>query len=253
MSSVESVEVEDPAVLLDARAVGRLRETAGCRAQCTSAAAPARACAPGARRSARPSRSPGGCRVPAGCRPRAPCRPARSVQQAAPVRERAELHLVDDRRDRSPRSCSSSSSLALKFETPIDRAWPSSRARSMPGQAQVGPPCGQWTMYRSTRSIPSRSRLCSASAAGSFCRGWNLVVMNTSSRGDPAVAQPLADAVFVPVRLGRVEVPVAQLERPANRVDALRPIRDLPDAEPEQRDPVAVCELASGAIHGTRR
>jgi len=70
---------------------------------------------------------------------------------------------------------------------------------------------------------------------------------------DPALAQPLADAVLVPVRLGRVEVPIAQLERPANRVDALRPIRDLPHAEPEQRDPVAVCELASGAIHGTRR
>jgi len=31
-----------------------------------------------------------------------------------------------------------------KLETPIDRAYPASRARSIPGHAQVGPPAGQW-------------------------------------------------------------------------------------------------------------
>jgi hypothetical protein len=41
-------------------------------------------------------------------------------------------------------SCSSSA--ALKFETPIERARPRSRATSMPGHAQVGPRWGQWMM-----------------------------------------------------------------------------------------------------------
>ena len=50
-------------------------------------------------------------------------------------------------------------------------ACPSSRARSIPGQAQVEPPWGQWMMYRSTCSIPSRSRLRSISATGSLRAG----------------------------------------------------------------------------------
>jgi hypothetical protein len=39
-----------------------------------------------------------------------------------------------------------SSSARLKFETPIERAKPRSRARSIPGHAHLGPPAGQWMM-----------------------------------------------------------------------------------------------------------
>jgi hypothetical protein len=46
-------------------------------------------------------------------------------------------------------------------------------SRPRPGRAAPG----QWTMYRSTRSTPSRSRLRSSSATGSSRPGLNLVVM----------------------------------------------------------------------------
>ena len=66
-----------------------------------------------------------------------------------------------------PAAVTWSRSPALKFDTPMERARPRSRALSMPGHAHVGPRCGQWTRYRSTCSMPSRRRLCSASATGS--------------------------------------------------------------------------------------
>ena len=78
----------------------------------------------------------------------------------------------------------------LKFETPIDRVQPALERRSIPGHAHVGPPSGQWMMYRSTWSTPSRRRLCSSSASRIAAGpGRNFVVMNTSSRGNAAVTQ----------------------------------------------------------------
>jgi len=50
---------------------------------------------------------------------------------------------------------------------------------------------------------------------------------------DTALAQPLADALFVAVGLGGVDVPVAELQRPTDCVDALASVRHLPDAEAE--------------------
>jgi hypothetical protein len=59
---------------------------------------------------------------------------------------------------------------------------------------------------------------------------------------DAAGAQALADALFVAVCLRRVDVPIAELERPANGVHARAAVRDLPHAESEQRNRVAVGE-----------
>ena len=56
-----------------------------------------------------------------------------------------------------------------------------------------------------------------------------------------AVAQGLPDALFVAIGLSGVDMPVAELQRPAHGVYALRPVWDLPDAEPEYRDLVTVC------------
>ena len=61
---------------------------------------------------------------------------------------------------------------------------------------------------------------------------------------DPALAQSLPDAFLVAVCLGRVDVSIPELERPADGVHALGAVRDLPHAEAEQRDRVAVRECA---------
>src|SRR4029077_7003883 len=84
--------------------------------------------------------------------------------------------------------------------------------------------------------------------------GW-VLLCGMELRGDehlvawhPALAQPLTDALLVAVRLRRVDVPVSELERRPHRADALRPVRNLPDAEPEHRDLVAVSELARASV-----
>jgi hypothetical protein len=59
---------------------------------------------------------------------------------------------------------------------------------------------------------------------------------------DPALAQGAPDALLVAVGLGSVDVAIAELERPADGVHALGPVRDLPHAEAEQRDRVAIRE-----------
>jgi hypothetical protein len=62
---------------------------------------------------------------------------------------------------------------------------------------------------------------------------------------DTAFAQSLPDALLVAVGLGGVDVPVAELERPADCVDALASVRHLPDAEAEQRQLRTVREVCS--------
>ena len=66
--------------------------------------------------------------------------------------------------------------------------------------------------------------------------------------GHAAVPQGLADACLVAVGLGGVDVPVAELKRPAHRVLARRPVGHLPDAEPEHRQLVPVGKLRE--LHG---
>ena len=70
---------------------------------------------------------------------------------------------------------------------------------------------------------------------------------------DAALAQPLPDAFFVAVRLRRVDVPVAELERPPNGVHALGSVGNLPDPEADQRDLVPVGEHAPLSVGRHRR
>jgi hypothetical protein len=60
--------------------------------------------------------------------------------------------------------------------------------------------------------------------------------------GHAAFAQALSDALFVAVSLCCVEMPITELERSTNGGHALGTVGDLPNAEPEQRDRVAVSE-----------
>jgi hypothetical protein len=63
-----------------------------------------------------------------------------------------------------------------------------------------------------------------------------------------AVAEGAADAFLIAVRLSRVNVPVSGLERPAHGVDALTPVRHLPDAKAEHGHLVPVCQQARAAV-----
>src|SRR5262245_60496457 len=66
---------------------------------------------------------------------------------------------------------------------------------------------------------------------------------------DTALAQSPADALLVAVRLSGVDVPVAELERPPDSFDALRPVRHLPDPEAEERDLVPIRERTHRQRH----
>src|SRR6185437_1151230 len=59
---------------------------------------------------------------------------------------------------------------------------------------------------------------------------------------EPAPAERFADTGLVAVPLRRVDVAVAQLQGPRHRVDAFPALADLPDAEAERRDRIAVSE-----------
>src|SRR4051812_3152810 len=72
-------------------------------------------------------------------------------------------------------------------------------------------------------------------AAGIELRGEEQVLA-----GNVAVSDRLADALLVAIRLRRVDVAVAELERPTDGVDALGSVRHLPHAETEHRHLVAV-------------
>ena len=85
------------------------------------------------------------------------------------------------------------------------------------------------------RARPRAARGRSTSATWSLRAGLNLVVMNTCSRGTPLSRSPCPTLSSFAVGLGGVDVPVAELERPADCVDALASVRHLPDAEAEQR------------------
>ncbi len=65
-----------------------------------------------------------------------------------------------------------------------------------------------------------------------------------------ALAQPLPHTLLVAVRLSSVDVPVTELERPPDGIDALAPVRNLPDTEAEQRDLVPVCKHPGCSVFG---
>ena len=81
----------------------------------------------------------------------------------------------------------------------------------------------------------------------------NLVVITTSSRGHPGVAQPLSDAVLVAVVLGGVDQPVARLERGADGSRRLG-AAERPGAEADHRHRETVPQGDGGRRgHGSPR
>ena len=65
-----------------------------------------------------------------------------------------------------------------------------------------------------------------------------------------ALLQSTPHALLVAVRLGGIDMPVAELERPTNRVDRRDADRNLPDAEAKHRDLVAIRERSQGFVCG---
>jgi hypothetical protein len=119
-------------------------------------------------------------------------------------------------------------------ETPMERASPSSRARSRPAQADLLHAEAAQALFRlGDWVIPPRMEL----------RGDEHLVTRHAT-----VAERTADALLITVRLRRVNVPIPGIERPAHGVDALTPVRHLPDAKAEHGHPVPVCQQAHSAI-----
>ena len=58
-----------------------------------------------------------------------------------------------------------------------------------------------------------------------------------------ALAETETDTLLVAVGLGGVDMPVPLLERPANGINTLPRVLDLPDAEPEHRDHIPIGKL----------
>src|SRR5579863_2340551 len=167
----------------------------------------------------------------------------RLIKQLTPIFERTELHLIDDRWTRSggehgielgdaevgnanrsrmatfagelhPRPCPGRSAGGPVNEVQIDVVEPEPVEASLDFGGGV---------------LPTRKEL---------RRHEHLVARHA------AFAQGPPDAFLVAVRLSGVDVPVTGLERPSDGVDASHTVRDLPNAEPENRHLLSVGERA---------
>jgi hypothetical protein len=85
--------------------------------------------------------------------------------------------------------------------------------------------------------------------------GGGVLACGVKLRGDEhllarytTAAEGLPDAFFVAVGLGSVDVSIAELERPQYSVDTLRAVGNLPNAETQDRDPVAICQKARALL-----
>src|SRR5439155_27200201 len=151
------------------------------------------------------------------------------VEQAAPVLERTELDLVDGGRNAGLRQygvelggievAHADRSRQPSFVRTL-HAWPHpSRPALRPvDEVEVDP----------VHPEPAQALL---------CLGLRVLGPRIELRRDehlvsrqPAVAKRLADALLVAVALGRIDVAIAQLERPAHGVFRLLAGMDLPDA-----------------------
>ena len=172
------------------------------------------------------------------------------VEQFPPVLERAELHLIHDRRGLGDRH--QLVELAHAEVRNTDRARVAAFTRTFhpgpgPGRSALRPVDDvevdlldakpfQAPLRLGLRVLPRRIEL---------GRDEDLLARHA------AVAKGAADARLVAVCLRGVDMAVAELQRPADRVLGLGPVRDLPDAEAENRNLVAVCEHACVLIPGT--
>src|SRR5262249_32049230 len=175
-----------------------------------------------------------------------PVLPAR-VEESLPVLVRTELHLVDNRRDARHRQ------QLLEFSNVEvgnpDRACVTElvsalHSRPRPGRAALRPVDDVQVYALDPEPLEAALNL----RDRVFPRGIELGGDEHLLARDTAFAQSLPDALLVTVRLSGVDVPIAELERPTDGLDALASVRHLPDPKPEQRDPVAVGEWASPSV-----
>src|SRR4051812_26965897 len=248
---VREREVEDARVLLDALAVRRLRQDhevaleapadQDLRGRAPEAVGdlPHAAVAEGATRA---QRAVGLDRAPA---------LLAGIEQAAAVLERAELHLVDDR----PHLGDGEHLVELRDAVvrDADRARVAARVGALhavpgAGRAALRPVDDVQVDPVDAEPLQARARfLLGVSATGMELRGDEDLLAR-----HPAGPQRPSDARLVAVRLRRVDVAVAELERPAHRLLALRALGHLPDAQPEERDLVAVGKDARVPVRRVR-
>ena len=169
------------------------------------------------------------------------------LEQRSPVLERAELHLVDGRRDRGDveqrvqfahvevgdADGPGVAQLAGAFH-----AWPG------PGGTTLGPVDDVQVDVVDTEPLEALLGFGRRIPVGriELGRDEHLVARHAT------LAQPPSDALLVAVGLGGVDVPVPELECPSPGVDAFRTVGHLPDAEAKHRHLVAVREHASAPV-----
>jgi len=171
------------------------------------------------------------------------------VEQPPPVLDRAELHLIHDRPDLGDRQ--QLVELAHAVVRDADRARMAAFVRAFhpgpsPGRAALRPVDDVEVQLVDSQPFQAPP-----------CLGLRVLPRRVELGGDEdllarhaAVAQRATDALLVAIGLRRVDVAIAELERPANRVLALRPARNLPDAEAEERDLVVVGEDTCASVRG---
>src|SRR5262245_32634954 len=177
--------------------------------------------------------------------------PTAFVEESNAELVRAELHLIHDRRHRC-----GSEHLPQLVDTEVrdpDRPRVSRLSRPFhpgprPGRATLRPVDDVEVDVVDTEPLQAPLDL----REGVLPRGEELRRDEDLLARNAAIAQPSTDALLVAVRLCRIDVPVPELERPANGGNALRPVRHLPDTETEQRHLVAVREHARSSIFRQR-
>jgi hypothetical protein len=168
--------------------------------------------------------------------------PAALLQQRAAVLERRELDLVDVRRDARPLDRPGQQAGAPVADA--DRARQAvlvgalERRPLLPGLA--GGPVDEVEVdpVEVEQAQAVLERPAGVAGAGEQLGGDEHLFARDAAGGERA-----ADRLLVAVELGRVDVPVAGLERPAHGVLGLPPRAHLEDAQAEQRHADAVGEL----------
>ena len=170
-------------------------------------------------------------------------------EELAPVFQRAELHLIHDRLGLGDRR--QLVELARAVVRDANRARMAAFMRTFHSPPRPGRPASRPVDDVQVDLLEPKP------IQAPLDLGLRVFASGVELRGDEdlvarhaAVAEGTADALLVAVGLRGVDVAVAELQRPANRVLAVRPVRDLPDTKAEKRDLVAVGEHAGAPIRG---
>src|SRR5450631_2273293 len=173
--------------------------------------------------------------------------PPAGLEQRPSVLKWAELHLVD--RGRAGGSGEQSLQFAHVEVGDTDRTGIAELAgplhtRPGPGRTASGPVDEVQVQVVEAEALEALFRL----GGGILSGGMELRGDVDIVTGYAAVEERPADALLVAAGLGRVDMPVPEIEGPLHGIDALRPVGHLPDAESEHWHPGAVSEHAGPAV-----